>query len=43
MLRVYNEGEIDGYAAEVKDHLPSNLEFVDGEFNEKYGWELYFS
>ena len=40
MLRVYNEGDIDGYAAEIKDHLPSNLEFVDGEFNEEYGWEV---
>lgn len=21
-LRVYNEGDIDGYASEIKDHLP---------------------
>ena len=40
MLRVYNEGEIDGNAAEIKDHLPPHLEFVEGEFNEKYGWEV---
>ena len=40
MLRVYNEGEIDGYASEIKDHLPSYLEFVDGEFNKQYGWEV---
>lgn len=40
MLRVYNEGEIDGYAAEIKDHLPEYLEFVDGEFNEEYGWSV---
>ena len=40
MLRVYNEGDIDGYAAEIKDHLPPYLEFVEGEFNEKYGWEV---
>ena len=39
-LRVYNEGTIDGYAAEIKDHLPSYLEFVDGEFNKKYGWTV---
>ena len=39
MLRVYNEGEQNGYAAEIKDHLPSYLEFVEGEFNEQYGWE----
>ena len=40
MLRVYNEGEQDGYAAEIKDYLPSYLTFVDGEFNQKYGWEV---
>ena len=40
MLRVYNEGEMDGYAAEIKDHLPPYLEFVEGEFNEKYGWDV---
>ncbi len=40
MIRVYNEGDIDGYAAEIKDHLPDGLEFVEGEFNDYYGWEL---
>ncbi len=40
MLRVYNEGDIDGYAAEIKDHLPPYLEYVDGEFNDQYGWEV---
>ena len=40
MLRVYNEGDIDGYASEIKDHLPPYLEYVDGEFNDKYGWEV---
>ncbi len=40
MLRVYNEGDIDGYAAEIKDHLPPHLEFVDSKFNEQYGWEI---
>ena len=40
MLRVFNEGEIDGYAAEIKDHLPSNLEFVEGDFNNQYGWTV---
>ena len=40
MLRVYNEGEVDGYAAEIKDHLPSNLEFVDGDYNKQYGWTI---
>ena len=40
MLRVYNEGDIDGFASEIKDHLPTYLEFVDGEFNKQYGWEV---
>ena len=40
MLRVYNEGDIDGYAAEIKDHLPSNLEFIDGDYNKQYGWTI---
>ena len=40
MLRVYNEGDVDGYASEIKDHLPPYLEFVEGEFNEKYGWTV---
>lgn len=40
MLRVYNEGDIDGYASEIKDHLPPYLEFVEDEFNEQYGWEV---
>ncbi len=40
MLRVYNEGDMDGYAAEIKDHLPPHLEFVDSEFNKEYGWEV---
>jgi len=40
MLRVYNEGDIDGYASEIKDHLPEYLEFVDSDFNKEYGWEV---
>jgi len=40
MLRVYNEGDIAGYATEIKDHLPSNLEYVDGEFNRQRGWSV---
>ena len=40
MLRVYNEGDIDGYAAEIKDHLPPYLEYVDSDFNKQYGWEV---
>ena len=40
MLRVYNEGETDGYAGEIQDHLPPYLEFVEDEFNTKYGWSV---
>ena len=40
MLRVYNEGDMAGYASEIKDHLPPYLEFVDNEFNQEYGWEV---
>ncbi|MCF0124399.1 MAG: Cys-Gln thioester bond-forming surface protein [Clostridia bacterium] len=40
MLRVYNEGDIDGYAGEIKDHLPPHLEYVEDEFNSKHGWEI---
>ena len=39
-LRVYNEGDTDGYASEIKDHLPAYLKFVDGDFNKKYGWTV---
>ena len=38
-LRVYNEGQIDGYANEIVDHLPEQLEFLpDDEFNKSRGW-----
>lgn len=40
MLRVYNEGSLDGYASEIKDHLPSYLTYVNGDFNNKYGWKV---
>ena len=39
-LRVYNEGQIDGYVNEITDYLPANLEFVNDEFNAKYGWKI---
>ena len=41
-IRVYNEGNMSGYAQEVSDDLPAGLEFLtDHEVNKKYGWELY--
>ena len=39
-IRVYNEGEVNGYASKIKDTLPIGLEFVVG--NEEYNgkWNL---
>lgn len=28
-IRAYNEGELDGYASQITDYLPENLDFVD--------------
>ena len=42
-LRIYNEGQIDGYAKTVTDYLPEQLEFVmndEENFNAKYGWQI---
>ena len=40
-IRVYNEGEVDGYAKIIKDNIPEGLEFVqDNEVNLEYGWIL---
>ena len=39
-IRVYNEGETDIYAGEIKDYLPNYLDFVDGDFNKAYGWKI---
>ncbi len=40
-IRVYNEGEVDGYANEITDHLPDQLEFLpDNEINKEYGWKV---
>lgn len=38
-IRIYNQGDIDGYAKEVTDYICDGLEFVtDSEINTKYGW-----
>lgn len=38
-IRVYNEGQLDGYASEVTDHLPEWLEFLpEDETNVANGW-----
>jgi len=39
-IRVYNEGEKDGYVGVVTDFLPPELEFLNNEFNAGYGWRL---
>ena len=41
-IRVYNEGNVDGYADEITDNLPKGLLFLPNhEINTKYGWKLY--
>lgn len=37
-LRVYNEGEVDGYAKEITDYLPQDLKFVKivDEYTKEY-------
>ncbi len=38
-IRVYNEGQKDGYASEITDHLPPELEFLPNDSqNKSYGW-----
>ena len=41
-LRIFNEGNIDGYASEVKDDLPEGLEFLpENSINTAFGWKMY--
>ena len=38
-IRVYNEGDVAGYASQITDHLPEQLEFIpDNQINIQYGW-----
>lgn len=40
-LRIFNEGNIAGYAKEIKDNLPDGLEFLpDHEINKTYRWKM---
>ena len=40
-IRVYNEGEQDAYAEEVKDNIPEGLEYVENsEINKTYRWKV---
>ena len=41
-IRVYNEGEKAGYAAEIQDDIPKGLVFVEeNAINKKYNWKMY--
>lgn len=46
-IRVYNEGELDGYVDKITDHLPDNLlpiiEGIEGIDTEKYKEEIEFN
>ena len=49
-IRVYNEGELNGYASKIMDDIPQGLEFVPAEYdkdgkpintNAVYKWTIY--
>ncbi len=40
-IRIYNEGDIAGYAKEVKDNIPDGLEFLpEDKINKEYRWKM---
>ena len=40
-LRIYNEGQVDGYAQEITDNIPEGLKFLaDDPTNKEYKWTL---
>ncbi len=40
-IRIYNEGEADGYANEITDDIPEGLEFLpENEINTTYRWVM---
>lgn len=40
-IRVYNEGKMAGYAAEVTDNLPEGLKYLpENELNKTYRWKM---
>ena len=41
-LRIYNEGELDGYATEITDYLPEGLGFLNGYSGNGY-WSIQSS
>ena len=41
-IRVYNEGNVAGYAAEISDNMPKGLIYLPThEVNKKYEWKMY--
>lgn len=41
-IRVYNEGDSEGYATEITDYLPKQLEFIkDNQTNITNNWKMY--
>ena len=43
-IRVYNEGDIDGFASKITDDIPDGLEYLpDNETNKEYRWVMYDS
>ncbi len=38
-IKITNEGEIEGYATEITDYIPSGLEFKSAD-NKEYKWKL---
>lgn len=39
-IRVYNEGEVDGYCEEITELIPDQLEFIpENDINKKYEWK----
>ncbi len=41
-IRVYNEGEISGFASEITDDIPEHLEYIpENDTNVEYMWTMY--
>ena len=40
-IRIYNEGQSDGYATLIKDYLPNGVKLVENsQLNNRYGWTI---
>ena len=40
-IRVYNEGEVDGYVSFIKDEIPEGLQYITNDAtNTTYGWKM---